>query len=72
MTFQDTVSLPAERVLSVAGARGAGLPGGGVPAAAAVVLLSAMVFAAPLPVAGKAPVAQAPDRAAAYLAASAD
>ncbi len=43
-----------------------------VPAAAAGILLSAMVLAAPLQVAGKAPVAQAPDRAAAYLAASAD
>lgn len=42
------------------------------PAVAAGVLFSAMVLAAPLPVAGKASVAQSPDRAAAYLAASAD
>ena len=43
------------------------------PAAAAVgILPSAMVLAAPLPEEGKTPVAQAPDRAAAYLMASAD
>ena len=36
-----------------------------VPAAAAGILLSVMVLAAPLHVAGKAPVSQAPDRAAA-------
>lgn len=41
-------------------------------AAAAAVLLSAMVLAAPLSEEGKAPIAQAPDRAAAYLAASVD
>lgn len=43
-----------------------------VPAAAAGVLLSAMVFASPLPEKGKTTVAQAPDRAAAYLTATAD
>lgn len=42
------------------------------PAVAAGVLLSAMVLAAPISGAGKASLAQAPDRATAYLTASAD
>lgn len=43
-----------------------------VPAVAAGVLLSAMVFAAPQATLGKATVSVAPDRAAAYAGASAD
>jgi hypothetical protein len=43
-----------------------------VPAAVAGVLVSAMVFAAPQTTAVKATVAGAPDRAAAYLIATAD